>query len=359
MPSSARLLALAALVISSARAIVPPGQQGAFNQSITQLSGGPDDRRYTDLAIEGSTYLPYTLVPNSTYNIDACLAWAATIDGCVADIVTVNLVFVNLYYEFNNYLLDFVFSEESNLKCAAYADIHTAAEKTNFGGQASYPQAGSYMFSSVARSHAQCSIWASPSSISMMWTRARNFAMAAESTLSVVDAPTSTSWRALVDGIPTTTILLLSESTADNTGQGDLVVTFSRGYKPTSASPHRMRPGSAPLPAAAIRTRRSFFPTYAYTGNSVGLLGAAFGDDFCWARSLPLRHPRPRPASHLEASANVDITWNGATVGTFSGFSDWQFCRQPSPGTGSDQLAFVGSPAPAGAFIDNCLVHQA
>jgi hypothetical protein len=33
-----------------------------------------------------------------------------------------------------------VFSEKSNLKCAAYGDIHTAAEKTNFGGQASYPQ---------------------------------------------------------------------------------------------------------------------------------------------------------------------------------------------------------------------------
>jgi hypothetical protein len=36
-------------------------------------------------------------------------------------------VFVNLYYEFN-YLLDFVFSEKSNLECAAYGDVHTAAE---------------------------------------------------------------------------------------------------------------------------------------------------------------------------------------------------------------------------------------
>jgi hypothetical protein len=49
-------------------------------------------------------------------------------------------VFVNVYYEFNNYLLDFVFGEHSNLKCAAYGDIHAAAEKTNFGGQVSYPQ---------------------------------------------------------------------------------------------------------------------------------------------------------------------------------------------------------------------------
>ncbi len=58
-------------------------------------------------------------------------------------------MFVNLYYEFNNYLLDFVFSEESNLKCAAYGDIHNASEKTNFGGQASYPQASDYILSPV------------------------------------------------------------------------------------------------------------------------------------------------------------------------------------------------------------------
>jgi hypothetical protein len=49
------------------------------------------------------------------------------------------VVFANIYYEFNNELLDFVFSEQSNLKCALYADIHTAAEKTNFGGQQSKP----------------------------------------------------------------------------------------------------------------------------------------------------------------------------------------------------------------------------
>ena len=44
-----------------------------------------------------------------------------------------NLVFANLYYEFNNDALDF--HETSNLKCAVYGDVHTAAEKTNFGGQ--------------------------------------------------------------------------------------------------------------------------------------------------------------------------------------------------------------------------------
>lgn len=46
-------------------------------------------------------------------------------------------MFVNLYYEFNNELLDHVFQEHSNLKCVAYADVHTANEKTNWGGQQS------------------------------------------------------------------------------------------------------------------------------------------------------------------------------------------------------------------------------
>lgn len=48
-------------------------------------------------------------------------------------------VFANLYYEFNNELLDFVFSEKSNLKCVLYGDVHTAVEKTNRGGQQSIP----------------------------------------------------------------------------------------------------------------------------------------------------------------------------------------------------------------------------
>lgn len=42
------------------------------------------------------------------------------------------LEFVNIYYEHNNPSLD---KGPSNLKCALYADVHSAAEKTNFGGQ--------------------------------------------------------------------------------------------------------------------------------------------------------------------------------------------------------------------------------
>jgi len=51
-------------------------------------------------------------------------------------------VFANLYCEFNNALLDFVVSEQSNLKCVLYADTHTAVEKINFGGQQLYQSPG-------------------------------------------------------------------------------------------------------------------------------------------------------------------------------------------------------------------------
>lgn len=51
--------------------------------------------------------------------------------------LTFILVFVNMYYELENPLLDH--SEKSNLICALYGDYHTAAEKTNAGGQQLYP----------------------------------------------------------------------------------------------------------------------------------------------------------------------------------------------------------------------------
>lgn len=41
-------------------------------------------------------------------------------------------MFANIYYELNNPGLE---EQTSNLKCAVYADTHSAAEKLNFGGQ--------------------------------------------------------------------------------------------------------------------------------------------------------------------------------------------------------------------------------
>jgi hypothetical protein len=40
---------------------------------------GPNDR---DGSIEGTAYLTFTLVPNSTYNVDACLAFCDSVELC-------------------------------------------------------------------------------------------------------------------------------------------------------------------------------------------------------------------------------------------------------------------------------------
>lgn len=50
-----------------------------------------------DASIQGTAYLTYKLVSNSTYNVDQCLSFCTAVPGCV---------FANLYYEFNNPLYD-------------------------------------------------------------------------------------------------------------------------------------------------------------------------------------------------------------------------------------------------------------
>ncbi|KAG5641001.1 hypothetical protein DXG03_006433, partial [Asterophora parasitica] len=105
--------------------ILPPVYTPVFKGAGT----GEDDR---DASIEGTGYLTYTVMNNATYNIKGCLDFCTSINRCV---------FANLYYEFNNYLLDFesIFPKQSNLKCVVYREAHGELEKTNFGGQQSYP----------------------------------------------------------------------------------------------------------------------------------------------------------------------------------------------------------------------------
>jgi hypothetical protein len=104
-----------------------------------------------DCAIEGTAYLTYKLISNATYDENACINFCASVEGCgmlsfplralpQAAWLTHQIVFANLYYEFNNPLLDFVFSEKSNLKCSLFADFHIASEKTNCGGQQQQPK---------------------------------------------------------------------------------------------------------------------------------------------------------------------------------------------------------------------------
>ncbi|CAK5274414.1 unnamed protein product, partial [Mycena citricolor] len=321
-----------------------------------------------DASIEGLAYLTYTVVPNSTYNVDACLKWAQGIPGAV---------FVNLYYEFNNYLLDFVFSEKSNLKCAAYGDIHNATEKTNFGGQASYPTVACQT-TPLTRIE-QSSGWGldsliepdSPEGYDPVFgpTNGANNAPGymGFAFLDQYDVNACAQlcngrgadpvgggcayfniWRAVVSGVPTTYTcsmyyIVADESTAVNYGQGDLVVTYSRGYKRKSLLPDGGFEGYTGCTDFCFTLSDSnwvgtsasggsndatifHFNAYAQTGNSVALLGAAFGDNAEAGTLAPAQALSTKSgvsyviqcfmnsafsAPSLEASAHVDITWNG------------------------------------------------
>ncbi|KAJ7898629.1 hypothetical protein B0H14DRAFT_2557118 [Mycena olivaceomarginata] len=64
-------------------------------------------------------------------------------------------------------------------------------------------------------------------------------------------------------------------------------------------------------------------------------------------------------SSQEEASAKVEIIWNGERVGGSSGYTkDYTFVQAPVVGTGSDKLAFVGGSAPVWTFIDDCKVYK-
>jgi len=368
-----------------------------------------------DASIEGTAYLTYTVVPNSTYNIDACLNFCAGIEGCV---------FVNLYYEFNNPLLDFVFSEKSNLKCAAYGDLHSAAEKTNFGGQSLYPQVGNETV--PLNFITQSSGWgldslvdpADPEGFELVFgpTDGANNApgymgfafidqydVNACAQLCILRGADRSGggcayfniWRALVNGIPTTYtcsmyFLVADESTAVNTGQGDLAVTLSRGYKRLSALPDGgfegftdcddfcfaasyanwigTSPAGGDLDASIF-----FFPDYAHTGHGSALLGAAFGDDSLAGTLTPAAPLKTKAGTgyviqaflsstfsgeDLEAPAHVDILWNGVVVGGVHGFMPYTLVQVAVTGTGNDVLSFKGGAAPAWTFIDDVFVYE-
>ncbi|KAG6918640.1 hypothetical protein DXG01_012759 [Tephrocybe rancida] len=220
------------------------------------FDGTGTHRADRDGSIEGTAYLTYTVVSNATYNINDCLAACDRVSGCV---------FANLYYEHNNDLLDHVFSEKSNLKCALYADIHTAAEKTNRGGQQSEPAPAGLTYIQ------QSSGWAAksladpdcPKGYELVFgpTDGANNAPGYMGFAFIdkydVNACASLCdhrdpdpqgghckyfniWRAVVNGQPTTYTCSMyffpaDSSTAVNYGQGPLKVTWSRGYRKRDA----------------------------------------------------------------------------------------------------------------------------
>ncbi|KAF9472402.1 hypothetical protein BDN70DRAFT_909155 [Pholiota conissans] len=383
-----------------------PSSNSKYDLVFSGTGTGPDDR---DASIQGAAYLTFTVVDNSTYNVGACLDFCDSVSSCV---------FANLYYEFNNPGLD---AGKSNLKCAVYSDIRTTKEKTNFGGQQLAPLPSGLTFIQKSSGFALKSLTNPPTPSGyepvfgpldgannapgyMGFAFLNSYdvdACAQECNTRGADGQGGACqffniWRAVVNGNPTTYtcsmyFIVADASSAVNTGQGDLKVTLSRGYKRTNfvidggfegfnecddfcfESSYANWIGTSP---AGGDTDASifFFPDFAHAGNGVALLGSANGVDALAGTLAPTKplatvagkkysigffHASSFAPPSQEAPAFVDIQWNGATVATIRpGFSGWAFFQFTVEAKGSDLLSFHGGAAPAWSFLDDISVFE-
>jgi hypothetical protein len=377
-----------------------------YDQIFTGTGTGPNDR---DASIQGTAYLTFTTVDNSTYNVPACLAFCDNVQGCV---------FVNLYYEYNNPGLD---QGPSNLKCAAYGDIHTAQEKTNWGGQQLAPPPAGLTYIQQSGGWATKNLDSpavpegyelvfgpndgannAPGYMGFVFLERYDVAACAQECNKRGADPVGGAcvyfniWRAVVNGNPTTYTCSMyfvptDASTATNTGQGDLKVTYSRGYKRKNyiidggfegftcpnndefcyATSYANWIGTSP-PGGFLDGVIIHFQPYAHLGSSVGLLGAGAGTDTLSGTLTPAQplqtvagkkyvvgffHSSSFSGPTYEAPAFVDIMWNGQIVKTIKpGYSDWLYYTVEVVAQGNDVLAFHGGVAPAWSFLDDISV---
>ncbi|CAO1633477.1 unnamed protein product [Sympodiomycopsis kandeliae] len=217
----------------------------------------PANSAFAGAAVQAPAYLTYKVVSNTTSYAASkadCLAFCTKTPSCAS---------ANLYYEFDNPLLDWVFSEKSNLKCALYGEIPTTNQMTNKGGQQLKPKG--YPLNHIEKS----SVFATTDPLDNVATPAGY-----ELTYGPVNAanndptymtykfltqydPTACGkicsstpgcvsfniWRGVVAGDPRTYTCSLyrgvvTQDTAKNTGDAvnKVVVTYSRGYKNTAAA---------------------------------------------------------------------------------------------------------------------------
>ncbi|KAF8232616.1 hypothetical protein L208DRAFT_1423082 [Tricholoma matsutake] len=363
-----------------------------------------------DGSIQGTAYLTYTVLPNNTYNIDDCLSFCGSVQQCV---------FANLYYEFNNYMVDSN-NVQSNLKCALYGDIHNATEKTNLGGQQLLPPpAGlTYITNSTGWAAKTLAEPAVPEGYELVFgpiDGANNspgymgFAFLDKYDVSACASLCNNRgadpmggacqyfniWRALVNGEPTTYTCSMyyipaDQTSATNFGQGDLAVTYSRGYRRTSVlqdggfegfdcgdicynSSYANWLGISPSGGqfdAAIANHQA----WAHSGKSIGWLGSIIAADEFPGTLTPVGalnttsgnvytitffHASAYSGEVGEANAFLDVMWNGEIVSTIRpGYSQWTYYEFPVTAKGSDVVAFRGGLPPAWSWIDDIYVFE-
>lgn len=185
--------------------------------------------------------------------------------------------------------------------------------------------------------------------------------------------------------------IVADESTAVNTGQGDLQVTFSRGYRRKNflvdggfegfnacddfcfAESYANWIGTSPR-GGSLDATIFFNAPFAHSGNGSALLGSATGVDTLPGTLTPAQ-PLQTVAGQqyqisffqassfsgptLEAPAFVNILWNGNIINTITpGFSGYELFQFTVTAVGNDVLAFNGGEAPAWSFLDDITVFQ-
>ncbi|TFK67817.1 hypothetical protein BDN72DRAFT_770244, partial [Pluteus cervinus] len=369
-------------------------RRGGYEQVFDGTGTDPSDR---DASIQGTAYLTFTRL--DSYDLGACEAFCDGIEACV---------FVNLFYEFNS---DTTYNPQ--IKCAAYGDIHTAAEKTNFGGQQLLPSpAGtSYIQQSVGHAADSLAEPSVPDGYTFVFgpTNGANNAPGymgfafldkydVQACANLCNArgadPTSgvcqyfNIWRAVVNGDPTTYTCSMyyipsDASTATNNGQGNLQVTYSRGYQRITYVPDGGFEGfGACTPACTTESDANWIgsspgyedalifhvPRYARSGSSVALLGSASDID-----ALPGTYTTANPLATVagedywvqffqwsawpgssEVDAFIDVYWNGVKVlSIHPGLQNWTPYQVQVTAAGNDVLSFTGGSAPSWDFLDD------
>ncbi|KAF7370532.1 Fruit-body specific protein a [Mycena sanguinolenta] len=351
-----------------------------------------------DAPIQGTAYLTYTLVSNSSYKQGTaeCLDFCTQTDGCV---------FVNLYYEFNNRLLDFVFPQHSNLKCVLFGDVHTENEKVNYWDQQLVDQ--SYGTTSTFRNSSGFASLTKterppPEGYELVFgpiSNANNapsymgfalldkYDVSACAKLCNTRRPDSVGgackyfniWRAVAQGKPKTyTCAMYSaptdKSTAVNTGQGPLNVTLSRGYKRIShiydgdfeeySCPNNDSfcfsddaGGWVGDSSNGGQYDATIFHYSPYAHQGTGTLTPLLLDLLEPGKEYVLQffHSSTYSGEELEAPAFMDVIWTGASVGNITRYSPWAYSEFTvnTLGGGGDWLQFKGGAAPAYVFIDD------
>jgi hypothetical protein len=183
------------------------------------------------------------------------------------------------------------------------------------------------------------------------------------------------------------------ESTAVNYGQGDLKVTYSRGYQrlplladgdfesftcdhgesicytTTASNWKTTSPDGGYMDAWIYR-----LPGLAHSKSTFVVLGGAYANDQFPGTLTPAKPLKTTPGMkyivsffydqsvngpEIQASGFTDVSWNGEKVLALAAYQTWTYYEVTVTAKGDDVLSFYGGKSPAYSFIDDVQVRLA